>query len=241
MLRSEIRSKASCGDREVRQEFNGSKVNPIKRMSPTAELILINLICFGPFIVMSASGLIRRETTLLFDDRRLYTVLGIELVAATLAILILRARGWKLADFGMRVSMPLTIFGFLLFIGANIAIALFYEGFRALSGTDPAAATEPVMRASWLAVILLLAIDPLYEETFEVAYNIRATESHGAAFAITFSAFIRLACHLYQGPIAPLTILPLGLIFAAVYWKWRRVWPLAVAHGVGSFFAFAHS
>lgn len=211
----------------------------IRRLSPAAEVVLINLICFGPFAAMSILGLLRGETRLLFDDRRLFTIVAFDLVCGSLAILILRARGWKLKDFGLRVSMPATIGGMLLFIGANISIALFYEGFRSLSGTDPAAATEPVASASWLAVALLLLIDPLYEETFEVAYNLRATEASGAAFAITLSATIRFVCHLYQGPIAALTILPLGVIFAAVYWKWRRVWPLAVAHGVSGFFAFA--
>lgn len=204
-----------------------------------AELLLINLLCFGPFIAMSAMGVARRETLLLYDDLRLYTIVAIEIVCGTLAVLILRARGWKLSDFGLQISMPLTIAGMLLFIGANISIALFNEAFRALTGIDAGAATTPVARATWPALILLLAIDPLYEETFEVAYNIRATEANGAAFGISLSAAIRLACHLYQGPIAPLTILPLGLIFAAVYWKWRRVWPLAIAHGVAGYFALA--
>ena len=51
----------------------------------------------------------------------------------------------------------------------------------------------------------------------------------------TLSAAIRFDCHIEQGPISALTILPLGLIFAAVYWRWRRVWPLVVAHGVMDF------
>jgi hypothetical protein len=211
----------------------------VRRLSQRAELLIINLICFGPFVVWSAIGVAERETVLLYDDRRLYTIIGIEVVAATIAILILRAQGWKLSDFGLQISMPLTIFGMLLFIGAIILISGFNEVFRAAYGSDPGAATTPVAKASWLAVLLLLAIDPLYEETFEVAYNIRATEGNGAAFGITLSALIRLACHLWQGPIAPLTILPLGLIFAAVYWKWRRVWPLVVAHGAASYFGLA--
>ena len=211
----------------------------IRRLSPTAELILVTLICFGPFAVMSIAGLVRREHVLVFDDRRLFTIAAIELVAGALAVLILRARGWSAGDLGMRISMPLTIGGMVLFIGANITLATAYEAFRSLTGTDPAAATEPVARASWLAVIAILAIDPLYEETFEVAYVVRATEQSGAAFGITLSAAIRFVCHLYQGPVAALTILPLGIIFAAVYWKWRRVWPLAVAHGVASYFGLA--
>lgn len=211
----------------------------LRRLSPRAELIVVNLICFGPFAAMSLMGVWKRETTLLYDDRRIWTIVGIELVCGTLAAFLLRARGWKLADLGVRVSMPLTIAGMLLFIGANITIALLFEGFRALSGTDPSALTTPVIQISWIPFLLFLLIDPLYEETFEVAYNVEATRSEGAAFGITLSAAIRLVCHLYQGPIAPVTILPLGIIFALVYWKWRRVWPLAVAHGAAGWFAMA--
>lgn len=211
----------------------------LRRLSPRAELILVNLLCFGPFAAMSLVGVWKRETTLLYDDRRIWTIVAIELVCGSLAVLLLRARGWKLADFGLRVSMPLTIAGMLLFIGANITIALLFEAFRAISGTDPSALTTPVIQISWIPFLLFLLIDPLYEETFEVAYNLEATKTDGAAFGITLSAAIRLICHLYQGPIAPVTILPLGIIFAVVYWKWRRVWPLAVAHGVAGWFAMA--
>lgn len=211
----------------------------LQRLSPRAELLLINLLCFGPFAAMSIAGLLRRETTLLYDDRRLYTIAAIELVCGTIAILILRARGWKLRDFGLRISMLQTIAGMLLYIGATLVIVGINRLFTLLTNVDAAAMTTPVATASWPAVLLLLAIDPIYEETFEVAYNVRAAERNGPAFAITLSAVIRLICHAYQGPIAPLTILPLGIIFAVVYWKWRRVWPLAVAHGAAGYFALA--
>lgn len=211
----------------------------LSKLSPRSELILINLICFGPFAAMAIVGLAAHRPVMLYDDRRLYTYAAIELVCGALAIAILRARGWTRADLGLKVSMPLTIFGMLLFIGANITLAGFYEAFRAISGTDPGASVEFVARASWPAIVVLLAIDPLYEETFEVAYNIKATENSGAMFGITLSAVIRFICHLEQGPLSALTILPLGLIFAAVYWRWRRVWPLTVAHGVASYFSLA--
>lgn len=211
----------------------------LQRLSPRAELVLVNLITFGPFAAISIHGLVRRDTTVLFDDRRLYLIVGLELVCAAVAIPLLRARGWKLSDFNVRFSMPQTIAGFILFIVANILISSFYQLFTAATNTDPASATTLVARASWPAILLLLAVDPLYEETFEVAYNLRATERDGPAFGITLSAAIRLLCHAYQGPIAPMTILPLGIIFGVVYWKWRRVWPVAVAHGVAQYFGLA--
>jgi membrane protease YdiL (CAAX protease family) len=221
------------------RSFELQKTQLLRRLPPSAELAVINLICFGPFAALSLAGVFRRDTLLIYDDRRLYTIVAIEIVCGTLAALVLHARGWKVSDFGLRINMPLTIAGMILFIVANVLIAGFYQLFTAATGTDPAAATTPVARASWPALLVLLAIDPLYEETFEVGYNLRAGERYGAPFAISLSATIRLICHLYQGPIAPVTILPLGIIFAAVYWRWRRVWPLAVAHGMAGYFAMA--
>lgn len=205
--------------------------------SPEYPLLL--LLTLGPFAAMSVAGLMKRETLLVWDDRRLFTIAAIDIFCGLIALFILRARGWKRSDFGLQVSMPLTIGGMFLFIGANIFIASLNYAFIAATGTNPANATTPVAKASWLAVILVVAVDPLFEEFFEVAYLLRAAEEHGPAFCISLSAAVRLVCHLWQGPVAALTILPLGLIFAAVYWKWRRVWPLVVAHGVASWFGLA--
>lgn len=215
------------------------KSHTARRMSSRTELILINLICFGLFTYGSAMRLWRRETTLIYDDHRLYTVVGIELAAALLAILILRRRGWTLADFGLRPSLLDPLAGIVLFFGTMFLISFLYELIRAATGTDPDSATTAVIRTTWPAVIVLVVVNPLFEELFEVAYNIRATERDGAAFGITFSAIVRFVCHLYQGPIAAITILPIGLIFAAVYWRWRRLWPLVIAHAVMDVYGLA--
>jgi len=211
----------------------------LRRLSPRSEWILINLICFGPLIALSVRGLLARTSIVTFDDRGIYTIIAIDVLCGSMAALILRARGWKLSDLGMRVSMPLTIAGVILFIVANVLIAGLYQAFVAITGIDPAAGTKVVTHVSKLALWLLIAIDPLFEETFEVAYNIKATEKNGAMFGITFSTVVRFICHLWQGPVVALTILPLGLILAFVYWKWKRVWPLIVARMVSTYFGLA--
>ncbi len=207
----------------------------LRRLSPVAELVLVNLIVFGPFAVRSIIGLAERQTVIVFDDRRALTILATELVCGALALLLLRARGWKLADLGLRITMPQTIGGMLLLIGSNIVITLIYQLVRAATGIDPDAVTAFQTRLTWPVLIALTLINPLYDELFLVAYNIEAAKPHGAAFAITLSAAIRFVCHLDQGPVSAVTILPLGLIFALVYWRWRLVWPLVVAHGVMDF------
>lgn len=207
----------------------------LQRLSPRAELLLITLICFGPFAVRSLIELSQLKDVIVFDDARALFIIGIEVVCGALAALILRARGWTFASLGLRITMPQTIAGMLLLIGANVGIAGLYELVQALSGGDPGAATTMKAAVSWPGLIILTLINPLYDELFAVAYIVRATEGNGAAFAITVSAIVRFVCHLDQGPIAAIGILPLGIIFALVYWRWRLVWPLVVAHGVMDF------
>lgn len=207
----------------------------LRRLSPAAELVLVNLISFGPFAVRSIVELAERKTLLVFDDRRALTIMAMEIVCGAIAVMILRARGWTASELGLRITMPQTIAGMFLLMGSVLVISGFYEIVRWASGTDPDAATSVQMKLTWPVLIALTLINPLYDEVLAVAYNIRAAASHGPAFAITLSAGVRFLCHLEQGPIAAVTILPLGIIFAIVYWRWRLVWPLVVAHGVMDF------
>lgn len=207
----------------------------LRRLSPVAELILVNLIAFGPFAVRSIVELAERKSAIVFDDRRALFIIGLEIVCGTLVALLLRARGWKLSDLGLRITMPQTIAGMLLLIGANIFIAGFYYLVRAASGVDIDAAMSFRMQLTWPVLVALTLINPLYDELLVVAYNLEAAKTHGAAFAITLSAAVRFVCHIEQGPMSAVTILPLGIIFGIVYWRWRRVWPLVVAHGVMDF------
>ena len=210
----------------------------LRRIPPRVELILINLICFGPFAVKSILSLIRQDRLIVYDDAELLTIIAMEVVSGMLAVFILQARGWTLRDLGIRVTMPQTIAGVALFIAATLIIVGINKVFALITGANAPSIT-PVARASWPVILLLLLIDPIFEETFEVAYNLRATERDGALFAISLSAAIRLLCHVHHGPIAPLTIFPLGIIFAVVYWRWRRVWPLVIAHAMATYFALA--
>jgi CAAX protease family protein len=204
--------------------------------SSRVEIVLVNAITFGPFAAISIAGALKHERVLVFDNRRLYMIAAIEIVAGIAGALILRARRWSAADLGIGISMPSTIAGAALFVAANVTIAGSYALFRAITGTDPAAATTPVASVSWPALLLFLLVDPIFEETFEVAYNMRATAKDGVVFGVTLTTLLRVVRYGFQGPVVIFTILPLGIVFGLVYWKWRRVWPLVVAHGIGAYF-----
>jgi membrane protease YdiL (CAAX protease family) len=201
-------------------------------MTSRGELLLVNLICFGPFAAISVIELAQLRSNLTFDNARALQILGIEIVCGAIALLLLRRRGWK---FALHPTIFQTAGGMALMFGTSLLIGGIYEIVQAVTNTDPAAATTMKSTLTWPVLILFTLINPLYDELFLVAYNVEAAKENGAAFAISLSAFVRFVCHLEQGPVSAVTILPLGLVFAAVYWKWRRLWPLVVAHAVMDF------
>jgi len=208
----------------------------IRRLPARAELIIVNVLCFGFFAGMSLYELIRGTRVHVFHDTYLLQLVAIELITGLAAISFLRLRGWTWSDFGLRVSMPETIAGSFLFVCYTLIGYVMYQIAAAIAGPDFTRFIKVETKASVAVVLIVIAVNPLFEELFEVAYNTRALEHDGAGVAITTSVLIRFVCHLYQGPVATVGVLPIGLLFAFVYWRWRRLWPLVVAHGLADWF-----
>ena len=82
-------------------------------------------------------------------------------------------------------------------------------------------------------VVAVCLLNPVYEETFLCGYIVtRGAESHRVMTAINVSVGLRLLCHLYQGGIGVIMIIPLGLVFSWWYARTRQLWPLFVAHSL---------
>jgi membrane protease YdiL (CAAX protease family) len=80
-------------------------------------------------------------------------------------------------------------------------------------------------------VFLTSTVNGIFEELFVAGYIITALrESRGTWVAINVSTVVRLLYHLYQGPMAVITIIPLGMLFGFVYARTRQLWPLIMAH-----------
>jgi membrane protease YdiL (CAAX protease family) len=76
-------------------------------------------------------------------------------------------------------------------------------------------------------------VNAAFEEIFVSGYIITALKpSRGASFALNVSVAVRLLYHLYQGQMAMLGVLPVGLVYAFWYARSGRLWPLIVAHAL---------
>jgi membrane protease YdiL (CAAX protease family) len=90
-------------------------------------------------------------------------------------------------------------------------------------------------------VITNTIVNPLFEEVFETGYVVAALKrDNNPWLAINASVAIRLACHLYQGPLGVLSIIPTGLILAFWFARTGRLWPVILAHAAMDLIAILH-
>jgi len=212
----------------------------IQNLSPRGEFFLVISVCFGYFTVSSVSILIRGIHEYRLTVPRLLWGILIEILLASVAAWILHVRGSTIRRFGLRFSWPFLLSGIPLFLAS---LALFWATLWCAVSVFPTArsvtAIKMVPAAPFALFLVFALVNSLFEEIAVTGYVMSALSEQGAALSITASALIRFVYHLYQGPVASLWVLPLGLLFGAVYWRWRNLWPLIVAHTILNIMSFA--
>jgi membrane protease YdiL (CAAX protease family) len=159
---------------------------------------------------------------------------AIELFQLTLIFGFLRVRGWQWRSLNLRVGWATTGLGLLLVPAASIVawLALLISWFAA----GPAALESGLryrFEGGILAALLVSVINPVFEECVVTSYVVEwAAPRHGGFFAVILSAVLRATYHIYQGPVASVEILVIGMLFAWFYKRFRSLWSLILAHGI---------
>ena len=206
------------------------------RTSPAGEVVVVLLTAFGFLVLTSLAAAVGGHYAKVdrFDDAGAAGLIAYELAALSIVGAFLKSRGWTLRDIHPEVTWGLSGAGFLLY-AATLALwwtvsSLFTA--TGLIGPD----SYPVVDASGLGVVMLAVfciVNPIFEETLVVGYVAEALrDRHPPLLAVNVSVSIRLLYHLYQGPAGVIAIVPMGLLFAFVYLRWSRLWPLVLAHGL---------
>jgi membrane protease YdiL (CAAX protease family) len=122
--------------------------------------------------------------------------------------------------------------GMALWVGAILAVALWAMVCRAVVPDLLAISKE----TQWLGgpsfwVSLSFSIyNAVFEELLWLGLGLAAFRRFGVAPAAAISIALRLLAHAYQGPLALVTVLPIGVLFTVYYIRTRRIWPIVVAH-----------
>jgi membrane protease YdiL (CAAX protease family) len=210
----------------------------LRSLSRRAEFMLVTGVAFGVLIVSAARHLARGTTTVTLSTSAAVALCAYEACALVVIGAILTIRGWKWRTLELRPTVRNTFAGCGVFLGAYVTYWLALVAAKLVTGGWEFAGTVRFERTAplWLTV-LLSAINPVFEEGIVVGYVVRFLERDGALFAICVSALIRVLYHVYQGSTAAVSILPVGIFFAAVFWRSRDLWRLIVAHAAMDFLA----
>ncbi len=175
-----------------------------------------------------------------------YQLLGtvFALVPVALALFLLSEPGRRATRrLGFDLRHPLRD----LAVGAGLAAAiglpglgLYFAG-RAIGIT--AEVVPAALNAYWwtIPVLVLSALkNAVLEEVLVVGYLVERLEQlrWAAPLVVFSSAVLRGSYHLYQGFGPFVGNVVMGLVFAVVYLRWRRVMPLVVAHTLLDLVAF---
>ncbi len=185
--------------------------------------------------------LIASHKPVVFTNRLFLSSIILQPIVLAIVLWIGRLRGWSITTFGSRITWKNTIGGILLFVvvaGAMILVDLLLEY---LIGPEKSHVTVNGITLPF--IILLSVINPVFEEILEAGYLIHALQRFGMWPAVLASGLLRGILHMYQGFTGAIALFTFGAIFALVYWRWRQLWPLIVAHSLDDFFgllALAH-
>ena len=240
---------------------------PALRQTLTAEVLLVLGVSLGASAIWSILRIVERltraqplreQTSALnqsvtpdrpwLDLAYQLTTIGLALVPAVLALYLLGqvARPFATAPrhaIGLDLRRP----AFDLGAGAALAVVIgipglgLYLAARSL-GLNTQVSAANLAGAWWTVPVLVLAAvqNAVLEEVVVVGYLLTRLEQVGMRlpWAIAVSALVRGAYHLYQGFGGFVGNLVMGVVFALVWRRTRRVGPLIVAHSLIDVVAF---
>jgi membrane protease YdiL (CAAX protease family) len=217
---------------------------PSRRLIREEVLVVLSLSLLASAVFAAIDFLsapVRRTVTVnLFANVQLATQLAsivFALAPVWLVVHLARRNGENVGEFGLGTATLRrdALWGVAVGLAvASIGLGLYLAAIAL--NVNRFVVPVPPLGHWWTVPILLLGAfqNGLLEEAVVVGYLIRRLEQLGwsGAAAILVSAGLRASYHLYQGWGGFVSNLALGLAFGYAFRRWRRTWPLVVAHFV---------
>jgi membrane protease YdiL (CAAX protease family) len=220
----------------------------VRGLSFRAEFLIVFFAAFGLPLAGTIQALASPEWWLhggtLFTNSGFLRALVIEVAVGFLLLQFLVLRGWTVGQIGLtpvrlwsRESLmtPLEALGLLVAAYVTFTVLAFaaYQASPNLIWRAVRYHPQVAPHLPMATVLVFSVINAVFEEVFECGYVISSLrERLGVPKAVNISAGIRVALHLYQGPIGVLGITPFALIAAWWFARTRRLAPLIVAHAL---------
>jgi len=207
----------------------------IRNLPAPVEFFIVVSLWLDPLLLGGCFMLPKFLQTGVWDFSNAHLMSLFQIMALAALIWIGNIRGWPLSTFGTKISWKGTGGGILL-AGVSYAVlhSLWTIGAAIFHSEHPMIGTSLAIPV----IVSTTIINSVFEEVVEAGYFIHTFSRFGMWPAILVSALLRMLYHVPLGMDGLLGIFTAGLIFAFVYWRWRQLWPLVLAHSLMNFYSY---
>lgn len=195
-------------------------------------------LCFGWFVVASLSVVSAGFRNASFSDQGFYGLMAFEVLVGTVAIYLLRSRGFAVGSLYPKPSVSGVGIGALVYAAALFASFAVTSPFGGGGYEEPLEELMDNRSISLVTLVALGIVNGSYEEIFLLGFLVRGLRGHGLAVAIGISLLVRMLCHLYQGPLGVVSVLAFGLILSLYYVSSGKLFPVVFAHALADIVPF---
>lgn len=160
-----------------------------------------------------------------------------EIIMLSIIAFILKKRNWKLKDFNLNFSIKMIGVAVLLVI-IRETIGLIVNATMPILENNTFKIPSISLQSNIIGIALITIVNSIYEEVLLIGYIFKRLEKYNPAIIVIVSSIIRASFHTYQGLSNLPTVFILALVFGIYYLKYKKLWPVILAHIIGNTFHF---
>ena len=193
------------------------------------EAAVIMGICFGFSIVSSLDAVMSGFPSHPFSNSGLIWVVGLEVVLAFAAVVVLWLRGFAVSTLVPTPTLKGCAQGIGIFFAAWIVGLILVLPFSD-QPEQPYVHMIEDARVTIPVVVLMAMVNGAFEEIFLLGFLVRGLRGFGLSVPLGVMLLVRVLYHLYQGPVGMVWVLGIGLVFGMYFIRTNRLWPPVFAH-----------
>jgi len=206
-----------------------------------AEVIIVLTLGFGVFIYSSTIAFIENsklQTAQTYNNYDFIFIIVYEIFTLAIIACYLKYRHWTYKDFNLNFTIDMIVVAVILVTIRETTGFFTIQILDSLNLLNPKIFNEPTIsfQLNLVSILLISIINSIYEEVLLIGYIFKRFEKYNPLIIISISLILRASYHTYQGLANLPMILILAVVFGIYYTKYKKLWPLIIAHGIGNVF-----
>jgi len=223
--------------------MQNNSTNSIKAsIGDIIEGVIVLTLGFGLFIYSSTISLFQNISTTTSQTYTSYDFVFIvtyEIIVLIIIAYFLKYRKWNLNDFNLEFKLKMIGIAILLVVLKETTGTLLIKILTLLNVFEYETTKPDIsLHVNAISIVLITVINSIYEELLLIGYIFKRFEKYNTVIIILVSFVVRASFHTYQGWLKLPMVFIMAIIFGLYYIKYKKLWPIIIAHGIGNGYYF---